>query len=77
MIEDIFNYIVAAVKRYGWSVIFVLIGFYFAAPYIAEFQRQRSLASANSAERRKVLDEDKRRVRLNQQLKQYAARHSA
>jgi hypothetical protein len=59
---------VELLQAYGWYVVFSLVAFYFAQPAISEMQSRMSLSQAQAPSRVRVLDEDRQRVRLRQQL---------
>jgi hypothetical protein len=50
-------------------VVFALIAYYLAGPYIEQLKSSRSLAAANNPERLKILNVERQRVRMEQQLK--------
>lgn len=62
---------------YGWSIVFVLIAMYFSWPYVNILMKKRSLAQANNPARKKILDEERKRVRMYQQLDVYKASKEA
>jgi hypothetical protein len=55
-------------ESYGWYVVFSCVAMYVARPYVAAWARRRSLQQANDPQRVKVLDAERRRVRVHQQL---------
>jgi len=61
------------IQTYGWTVVFGVLGLYIVQPHVNEFfarkQQQASLRSANDPARRHVLDDDMRRVRIEQYRK--------
>ena len=56
------------VQYYGWYVVFTLIALYFAEPWISSARHRMSLASANAPSRVRILEQERQRVRLRQQL---------
>jgi len=71
--DDMMVYISNFIENYGWPILFSIIALYFARPYISEISRKISLASANNKSRRALLDEEKKRARVVQQLNLYKA----
>ena len=59
---------IGLLQYYGWYLVFALIALYIAQPSISEMRARASLYRAQSPARVRVLDEDKQRVRLRQQL---------
>ena len=74
IIDDVFQQIILFFQTYGWYIVFSFLAFvWFAKPVLTEFYRKVSLAQANNPKRRSVLDEERRRVRVHQQLDVYKA----
>ena len=74
IIDDIFQQFVRFFQTYGWYFVFSFLAFvWFAKPVLDEFYRKVSLAQANYPQRKSVLDEERRRVRVHQQLDVYKA----
>ena len=63
--------------HYGWHIVFCLLALYFSWPYIDKFMKHRSLAQANNPTRKKILDEERKRVRMYQQLDVYKSSKEA
>jgi hypothetical protein len=63
--------------KYGWYIVFTLLALHFSWPSIEKFMKQRSLSQANNPIRRKILDEERKRVRMYQQLDVYKASKEA
>ena len=80
-LNDIIYSYVDATKQffasYGWHMVFFLIIFYFSRPYLDKFMKQRSLAQANDPRRRQILDEERKRIRMYQQLDVFKAAKEA
>lgn len=67
VLEEWFGLAVAAVKAYGWYAVAAAIVLYFSWPRITAFRKDLSLREANDPTRRKVLDAQRMKVRLQQQ----------
>jgi len=55
-------------STYGWPILLTLLALYLGRDHIRKFLNARSLASANDPTRRKILDEEKKKARMRQQL---------
>ena len=63
--------------KYGWPIVFCLLSLYMAWPILETIMKKRSLAQANNPHRRKILDEERKRVRMYQQLDVFKASKEA
>ena len=77
IIDDCIVLITQFFQTYGWMIVFTCIAYYFAQPYINEYSRRRSLEQANDPKRRAVLDEERKKARIYQQLDVYRANREA
>ena len=74
IIDDVFQQMIHFFQTYGWYIVFSFLAFvWFAKPMLMEFSQKLSLAQANNPKRKSVLDEERRRVRVHQQLDVYKA----
>ena len=73
IIDDILKFAQQWLERWGWWLVFSLIALYLARPHLDQLMKERSLAHANDPRRRELLDEERRRVRVHQQLDVYKA----
>ena len=74
IIDDLFEQLIHFFQTYGWYFVFSFLAFvWYAKPLLTELFRKISLAQANNPKRRSVLDEERRRVRVHQQLDVYKA----
>ena len=80
-INDIIYSYINIIKQffasYGWRIVFCLIIFYYSRPYLDKFMKQRSLAQANDPKRKQILDEERKRIRMYQQLDVYKSSKEA
>lgn len=60
--------IIETIQRFGWPIIATMIAIYMLRPQIESFKSWLSLRRANEPGRVRVLDEERQRVRLQQQL---------
>jgi hypothetical protein len=67
IVDEILLVIKNSIERYGWYAVAMLLFFYFAEPYYQQWIRKRSLRIANDPARVAILNEQKNRVRVNQQ----------
>jgi hypothetical protein len=67
-IDQILSSIPLFIEEYGWYIVFTAIAYYFSLPYLDNWARERSLASANDPERRRILDAERNRVRARQAI---------
>lgn len=68
ILDESMLYIISLIERFGWPILISLIALYSAKDYINDFFQKVSLKNANNPTRRRVLDEERKRVRVNQQL---------
>ena len=54
-------------EQYGWPILFAVLLVLIIRPHLLEYMQKLSLAHANRASRRKVLDEEVQRIRERQQ----------
>ena len=66
-IDEFVGYVQLFFELHGWKIVFCFFALYMGQNYIRDALKARSLAIANDPERRRVLDSDRRRVRLHQQ----------
>jgi hypothetical protein len=67
-ITDLFQNLHGLIQAYGWYVILGLIALYMLQPQLQRMRAEWSLRQANNPTRRKILDDERKRVRLQQQL---------
>ena len=65
--DEVVVYVIDTLQRWGWTIVVVLIVLYFSQGYLEEAGNAWSLRNANDPSRVKLLDEERRRVRLQQQ----------
>lgn len=58
----------ALLQAYGWYAVLGLLALYLLRPRLQDLRRELSLRQANNPARRRILDEELRRVRLEQQM---------
>ena len=68
-IDEFVGYVQYFLELHGWKIVFCAVTLYMAQNYITDALEALSLARANNPERRRVLDLELRRVRLQQQRK--------
>jgi hypothetical protein len=68
ILDDSLHYTVSFIESYGWPILISIIALYCAKDYINDFFQKLSLKNANNPSRRKLLDEERKRARVNQQL---------
>lgn len=73
IVDDLLHGAQQWLERWGWWLVFSLIAMYMARPYVDRWMNERSLAHANDPRRRQLLDEERRRIRVHQQLDVYKA----
>lgn len=64
-------------EAYGWYMVLVLLALYMLQPHILRLRAELSLRQANNPTRRKILDEERKRVRLQQQVDLLRAKERA
>jgi hypothetical protein len=67
VIEEAREQIVLFLHRFGWYIVLAGLVIVFSQPYLKTLREKQSLAAANDPLRRKVLDNQRLRVRLAQQ----------
>lgn len=67
-ITDLIDFGCGFLQSYGWYIVLALVAFYCLQPSIRQLRSQLSLWQANNPTRRKILDEEKKRIRLQQQI---------
>ena len=67
-IDEVVASVIATIQQWGWPVVFSLIAIYMLQPQINQFKNWLSLKRANDPDRVRVLNEERQRVRLQQQL---------
>lgn len=67
-IRELLEECVNMLQSYGWYILLVLLVLYLLRPHLHQLRAQASLRLANNPTRRKILDEEKKRVRLQQQI---------
>ena len=73
IIDEIGGVIGSLFVRYGWYVVFLGILLYALSPHASRIVDNLNRAHANRASRRKILDENRKRARMVQQLDVYKA----
>lgn len=74
VITEAFESMKAFLQSYGWYIVFILIGAYFFRPYAQQIRTEISIRQANNPTRVKILDEQRKRARLRQQMDMLKAR---
>lgn len=67
-VDEVVATVIGIIQRFGWPVVFSLIAIYMLQPQIDQFKSWLSLKRANDPNRVRVLNEERQRVRLQQQL---------
>mmetsp|Transcript_15172 Transcript_15172/g.22817 ORF Transcript_15172/g.22817 Transcript_15172/m.22817 type:complete len:148 (-) Transcript_15172:239-682(-) len=62
---------------YGWYLVFLIIALYLLKPYLVKWREERAYRAAQNPLRVKILDEERKRVRLRQQLEILKASEAA
>jgi hypothetical protein len=68
VIHDIIDGIGDFMAAYGWYILFLIIAIYFFQENIKKFREDMSLKRAQNPHRVKILEEERKRVRLKQQM---------
>jgi hypothetical protein len=66
--DEVIVYAIETLQRWGWTIVFVLLILYFSQGYLEQAGNAWSLRNANEPNRVQLLDEERRRVRLQQQI---------
>lgn len=69
IIEEAYHKLLFYIERYGWWVVFLLILWTFLSPYLTQLWQILETYDPAEKERRRILDESRRRVRRQQQSK--------
>lgn len=67
-ITDLYEEAKLFLQNYGWYIVLVLLAYYIFQPQLRDLRAELSLRQANNPTRRKILDEERKRVRLQQQM---------
>ena len=73
VIDEYAEYAMLFFARFGWYLVFGAITVYFVQPYLHRWVNDLSTAHANRESRKAILDEDRKRARMLQQLDVYKA----
>lgn len=76
VIDEFGGVIISFIRGYGWYLVFFGALVCYLRPHAAHAANQLSLAHANRASRKAILDEEKKRARMIQQLDLYKANRS-
>lgn len=55
-------------QNYGWYIVLAMVAYYLLQPQLQTLRAELSLRQANNPTRRNILDEERKRVRLQQQM---------
>ena len=64
-------------QAYGWYLVLAVVAMYLLLPSLLKLRAELSLRHANNPTRRKILDEERKRVRLQQQVDLLRAKEKA
>ena len=64
-------------QAYGWHIVLGALALYLLQPYLHRLRAEISLRRANNPTRRKILDEERKRVRLRQQIDHLRSKEKA
>mmetsp|Transcript_29311 Transcript_29311/g.49473 ORF Transcript_29311/g.49473 Transcript_29311/m.49473 type:complete len:144 (-) Transcript_29311:487-918(-) len=67
-ITDLLDEMKMFLQNYGWYIVLAVVAFYLLQPQLQTLRAELSLRQANNPTRRKILDEERKRVRLQQQM---------
>ena len=67
-LDELLASMIATIQRIGWPIVFSLIAIYILQPQIQSFRSWLSFRRANEPGRVSILNEERQRVRLQQQL---------
>ena len=73
VIDEFAGVAVNFLSRYGWYIVIACVLWYNFSPQLYQLKNNLSLAHANRASRVKILDEERKRARMIQQLDVYKA----
>ena len=68
ILDEYSEQVIGLVQTWGWTIVFLIVGWYFASPYIQTWQEKRILADARNPDRERILGADLKRARARQQL---------
>jgi hypothetical protein len=77
VITDLLQGTQGLLQAYGWYLVLTLLALYLLRPSLQRLRAELSLRHANNPTRRGILDEERRRVRLQQQMDLLRAKETA
>jgi uncharacterized membrane protein YeiB len=76
VLDEIYFHLLGLVQRYGWTLVFLLVLYYFIQPYLAQLWQKIKENDPRELQRKKILDEQRKRARREQQAKLFAEKDS-